>query len=371
MVSAFPDFLRSDRQVWMALKGRVVVEKLKYNHRLRIDVLAGRQKFSALDQYLQRLSEKGFDVAGVPFRLVDGLLSTGAEGAAFQGLLPIARHTVGGQPRLLTGLLGDLNDGSYGRLERIVSDTAAHSMTRFEAMGWAVYSGHRAEFPSADSPVLDVFQFWDQPVPPKEVLDAKQLWMRRADAYVWYDDLSGHEFIKEGFGETAAKAYSELWHPALKSDVFRLYRLAKNGGLYCDADGKPGYQIPDFLRCGGERVWASSMTNVPNCVVNNWFVAAPPCHPFIEAMLDQVLRNIHDINSRGIFWLSGPGAFTTFLYQNIGKYDVGLLPQSCLKSELFRQFDADYKHTEQNWRVYEHKLGLNNDSGLRCALRNV
>ncbi|WP_139254563.1 glycosyltransferase [Litoreibacter albidus] len=244
-------------------------------------------------------------------------------------------------------------------------------MTRFEAMGWAAYSGHRAEFPATENSVMDVFQFWDHSMPPKEILDAKQLWVSCAEEHVWYDDQSARDFIREGFGDAAAKAYSELWHPALKSDVFRLYRLAKCGGLYCDADSKPEYRIPEFLRCGGERVWASSMTNVPNCVVNNWFVAAPPCHPFIEAMLDQVLRNIHDIDSRGIFWLSGPGAFTTFLYQNIGKYDVGLLPQSCLKSELFRQFDADYKHTEQNWRVYEHKLGLDNDSGLTWALRNV
>ena len=340
---------------------------LKHNHRLRIDILKARSQFPRLDQYLEKISAKGFDVAGIPFRLVDDLLASDKE-VDFTAAMPLARHTVGGQPQLLTAVLNDLCLGSAHNLSRIVSDIAAHPMTRFEAMGWANFVTHKADFPDHGVPAKDTFQFWDQMDPPAEVLEGRQNWRNAAKKHLWYDDTSAQQFIADGFGQSAADAYSKLWHPALKSDVFRLYRLVRSGGVYCDADSKPEYRAPEFLELAGSRVWASSMTNVPNCVTNNWFIAAPPQNPIVEGLLDQVLKNIHDIASRGIFWLSGPGAFTTFLYQNLGKYDIGLLSHGCLKSSVFRQFDAAYKHTEQNWRVFEHNLGLGNEAGLKQAI---
>lgn len=342
-------------------------QPLKLNHRLRIDVLKAKQKFSKLDQYLEKISGKGFDVAGIPFQLIDDLMASGKR-VNFDALVPLARHTIGGQPLLLKAILCDLRLNTQDSLRQIVSDTTAHPMTRFEAMGWATYLVHKSPFPKGGSPTRDVFQFWDQTVPPSEILQGKKLWESTACKHVWYDDKSARQYILEGFGQDAAKEYSKLWHPALKSDVFRLYRLAKDGGVYCDADSRPEYRAPEFLALAGDRVWASSMTNVPNCVTNNWFIAASAENPLIEAMLEYVLSNIHNVSSRGIFWLSGPGAFTVFLYRNSGRYDVGLLSQGGLKSEIFRQFDATYKQTKQNWRVFEHELGLNNDEGLQQAL---
>lgn len=342
---------------------------LKLNHRLRIDILGKKANFSKLDEYLERLSNKGFDVAGVPFRVVDDMLARDSA-PDFAAALPLTRHTVGGQPRLLSAVLGDLGSDSVDKLDRIVADASAHPMTRFEAMGWANFVSHNAAFPRSGNPTQDVFQFWDSRNPPSEVLEGKRLWQSTANVHVWYDDSLAFEFIAEGFGKLAADEYSKLWHPALKSDVFRLYRLVKTGGVYCDADSKPEHRAKEFLGLAGNRVWASSMTNVPNCVTNNWFIAAPPQNTLIAGLLDQVLRNVRDVASRGIFWLSGPGAFTTFLYQNSGTFDVGLLAQGCLKSAVFRQFDATYKRTEKNWRVYEHGLGLGNEAGLERALAN-
>jgi glycosyl transferase-like sugar-binding protein len=342
-------------------------QQLKLNHRLRIDILKRKAKFSKLDQYLEKISGKGFDVAAIPFRVLDDLLAQGTT-MDFQAIEPLGRHTMGGQPRLLAAILDGLGQDMQDGLRDIVADGTAHPMTRFEAMGWATYLRHRATFPIDGRPAGEVFQFWDQPKPPSEILQGKALWQRCSENHVWYDDPSARQYITEGFGQDAARAYSDLWHPALKSDVFRLYRLARDGGIYCDADSMPEHRASEFLRRAGGRVWASSMTSVPNCVTINGFIAAPAGNPLIEALLEHVLRNIRDQRGRGIFWLSGPGAFTTFLFGTAGKFDIGLLSQGSLKSELFRQFDARYKHTEQNWRVYEHNLNLNNDAGLKHAL---
>ena len=343
---------------------------LQFNHRMRINLLQAKARFERLDSYLGKLADKGFDVAGVPFRLLDDLLSTRAE-VDFTALIPLARHTLGGQPALLTAVLQDLQAGEIDHLKRLVEEGSAHTMTRFEAMGWATYLTHRADFPETGPAAGDVFQFWDAATPPPEVQDGKAQWQRTTQRYVWYDDRTVHDYIADGFGQDAARAYDALWHPALKSDVFRLYRLAQDGGVYSDADSHPQHRVSDFLKHAGGRVWAASMTHVPNCVAINGFLAGPPRHPLIEALLDQVLRNTRDVKSRGIFWLSGPGAFTSFLYQHQGEYDVGLLPQGVLKADLFRQFDASYKHTQQNWRVFEHQQGQDNAACLQDVLNPV
>ncbi|WP_208347225.1 glycosyltransferase [Pseudaestuariivita rosea] len=339
----------------------------RFYHRGRIENLAAKQEYSKLDRYLDRLSRKGFDIAGVPFQLLDRLLEKQSK-HQIESALPLARHTLGGQPRLLTAILNDLiNSSSCKELRKIVRDSTAHPMTRFEAMGWTVFLRHRSAFPEQGEKLQDLFQFWDKD-PPLEIQQAQKLWTSKAQNYVDYDDASAHDFILEKFGQDVADMYSALWHPALKSDVFRLCRLAKCGGLYCDADSRPGSLLSKFLQHAGNKVWASSMSNVPNCVVTNGFIAAPAGARMIEDFLDEVLRNIRDQAESGIFWLSGPGALTTFMYRNGSKYDVGLLSASCLKSDLFRQFDADYKKSEMNWRVFEYKRGLNNNAGLANAL---
>ena len=113
------------------------------------------------------------------------------------------------------------------------------------------------------------------------------------------------------------------------------------------------------------------MTNVPNCAAINGFLAAPAQSRFIMAFLDHVLGNIRDAGERGIFWLSGPGAMTSFLHQNPDWSDVGLIGNATLKSDYFKQFDAPYKHTPLNWRVFEHERGLGNADGLRQVLEQV
>ncbi len=343
---------------------------LKRHHRMSINRAARKGRFEELDATLTRLSEKGFDVAGVPFRLLDEALFDG-DGAGIAGLGRVADHTFGGQPRLLRAAVDDLQHGGPDHLHDLIRDTDAHPMTCFEAMGWANVAAHRALLGQQQAPVRDVFQFWDSKDPPPEIAKACADWAAIGPSHRLYCEEEAHAFIDTNFGAIAAEDFAALWHPAVKSDLFRLYRLAQQGGLYVDADSVPQGQIAQFLNKGGGQVWMSSMTNMPNCVVNNWFIAAPAQSPFILALLDHVLGNLAAPRERGIFWLSGPGAYTSFLYQNLGQFEVGLLPNAALKTCYFRQFDAPYKHTPQNWRVYEHQRGLDNEAGLAIGLQQV
>jgi hypothetical protein len=71
--------------------------ELKLNHRLRIDILVGKGNFTSLDQYLGKIAVKGFNVAGVPFRILDSILTSDAK-VAFANLtrLTNTRPRIGG-----------------------------------------------------------------------------------------------------------------------------------------------------------------------------------------------------------------------------------------------------------------------------------
>ncbi|MEM9968741.1 MAG: glycosyltransferase [Pseudomonadota bacterium] len=344
--------------------------KLNLYQRSRINALVRDHKFVALNRYLQKLSDKNVDVAGVPFHALDHVLSSSTE-VDLAEMAPLAHHTLEGQPRLFWAILRDLKAGAQDNLDEIALDDHAHPMTRFEAMGWAVFCANRAVFPAEGTQVTDVFQYWDQPEPPSQIKAARQKWVSAAHAHSWYDDAAAQEYIYAAFGPAAAREFDAFWHPALKSDVFRLYRLIKDGGIYCDADSLPEAEAAQFQSVGGSFLWASSLTHVPNCVVFNGWLAAPPQNVIIARLLSHVLQNIRDLEGAGIFWLSGPGAYTTFMYRHRHSVDLKLLPQGTLKAKVFRQFSAPYKETERNWRVYEHNRGLNNEAGVQNALQSA
>jgi len=96
------------------------------------------RKFDKLDSFLAKHGARGVDVAGVPFKLLDNMLgSNQVEG--WRGIERLAPHLLGGQPRLFSAISQDLCAREAAQLDGIVSDGSAHPMTRFEAMGWAVF----------------------------------------------------------------------------------------------------------------------------------------------------------------------------------------------------------------------------------------
>ena len=340
---------------------------LSFNQRLRLDGFMAEGKFPRMDRFLTRMAERGVDVAPLPWKLLDGALSEGAE-VDFAAMAQIAAHVGPERARLYRAIMTGLAVGNTEALADLVQDTDAAPLQRFEAMGWRVFLTHRAELPKAGNPVAQVVQFWDSPTPPAEITSARASWQAVNPAQLWFDDAGAEAFIREAFGAEAAKTYADLWHPAVKSDLFRLYFLTAQGGTYADADSRPGAGIDGFLATAGSGVWAGSTTGVPNCVAQNGFLSAPAGHPFILDFLDHVLANLRNPQGRGISWLAGPAAMTGFLHQHLGDYGLGLLPSGLMKAQLFRQIKAAYKHTEQNWRVYEHRRGLTREPGLRVTL---
>ncbi|MEX2491669.1 MAG: glycosyltransferase [Nitrospirales bacterium] len=95
-----------------------------------------------------------------------------------------------------------------------------------------------AEF-SAETP-RTIVQFWDDvnQLPP-DVRECIQSW-QKLDTHgfelLLFDDDSASAFIARKLGPRYEAAYSNCYHPAMRSDYFRLCYILTEGGCYLDAD---------------------------------------------------------------------------------------------------------------------------------------
>lgn len=291
--------------------------------------------------------------AGFVFSLLDDFVSAPGR-TDYKPLCSLAKFLPQNQPLLFNAVLDSFQNATTTSLSKIIDDQQMHPLTRFEAMGWANLCNYRQRDLSKNicASTPSIAQYWDQS-PPQRVTVGMDKWRDIGKSnYVAFDDASATDFIQQHFGNDAANAFNKLWHPALKSDFIRLYHLAKVGGVYVDADSKP--QASSHRFCANEsRVTLSANSHLPNCTTINGVMAAPAQHPFILGFLEQAHRNLHDKKIKNIFWIAGPGALTLYLYQHGG--DVDVLPHGLCIAQVFKQFDADYKYTAQNWRVFEHQ----------------
>jgi hypothetical protein len=337
--------------------------KLPKIDKLRIQGYLTVGSFDRIIRSIKTLHNRDYDIAGLPFSLLDQLLSAQRLDEIAE-LAPLATFLPAAQPTLFNAILNSIAHENLTQLDQIADDPNAHNQSRTEALGWAVFLKHRANTPNLGAAVRDVFQFWDEPTPPVEIQTATKQWQALAEQYTMYNAETARNYIYKNFGTKAADDFRNLWHPALKSDIFRLYRLAQDGGVYCDADSIPQQKTKQFFSNCGSEVWASSATSVANCCVLNGLLAAPSGAKTIENMLECALRTLHENIHKNIFWIAGPAAWTLHLHETDSA--INLLPAHTLKTTIFSQIDAPYKRTARNWRVYEHGLGLADETVLRA-----
>lgn len=340
--------------------------KLTFPQKLRIDLAFETGRMDRVAALLDRFAAKGVDVAGVPFRLLDRAFA--GEPAVVSDMGGLGRFTLGGQPRLFAAIVADYQDRQTPALRALVGDPSAHPRTRFEAMGWSVFLTNRAAPPTSGPATGPLFQFWDRD-PPAEIITARREFASSVPGSLWFDADQARDYVAQNFDGEMVTLWDGLWHPALQSDVFRLLRLVHDGGLYIDADSAPGPKLPTFCAVAGGAVWGCAMTNVPGCAALNHFLAAPPNAPVLTEYLGLVVQNLRDRPFDNIFWLTGPGAFTRFLYRRGG--GISLLPREVVWGDYAAQIDAGYKRSDRNWRVREHGLGLTDQGPLAAALSDL
>ncbi|MCG8038149.1 MAG: hypothetical protein JAZ19_14055 [Candidatus Thiodiazotropha taylori] len=114
-------------------------------------------------------------------------------------------------------------------------------------------SSHEVEQQSYTPKVI--VQFWHDQCVPDDVAECIETWKKLKSIgyeHVLYSNDKAREFIKIHFGNENTKAYDRCYHPAMKSDYFRLCYIYCKGGLYVDVDDIFNGAKIDHLFEGGQ-----------------------------------------------------------------------------------------------------------------------
>lgn len=85
----------------------------------------------------------------------------------------------------------------------------------------------------------NIVQFWDENDIPKDVLECIESWQSlksKGFQHHLFNNSTARKFITENLHEENVKAFDRCYHPAMKSDYFRLCFIYCKGGFYVDVD---------------------------------------------------------------------------------------------------------------------------------------
>ncbi|MDR1461500.1 MAG: hypothetical protein LBI78_07640 [Campylobacteraceae bacterium] len=211
----------------------------------------------------------------------------------------------------------------------------------------------------AKEEIFNIFAFWDQPIPPTEVLDAVSSWKNISSENSLYDDESAKKLISNNFDKIVLQAYEKCYHPAMKSDLFRLCRLYANGGLYIDADEKMvGYAGHLFNLMNKMKLKILFVVDeYPKIALinNKAFCAVSNCNLILN-IINKIVNNIFSSkeDKKNIPFITGPHAVTKILKEEILKNpdildEIGFISLVAF-NRVFKTVHMHYKNSNKYWR---------------------
>ena len=223
-----------------------------------------------------------------------------------------------------------------------------------------------------------IVQFWDSAEPPAEIAGFMAGW-REAHPdweHARFTLQTAGEYLRDNHPIEVVRAYVRAGLAAQKADIFRLAWLAREGGVYVDADDRCIGHLSSVLQDGtGLLAWQEHFGTL-----GNNFLAAAPGHPVLARALALAVEALNR-GDQDIPWLStGPGlltrAFAQVLAESPGPADglrgcVVLERFQTARLALFHQFSA-YKTTSKHWlrasfRATEQPASGGEEAGMEQA----
>ena len=163
--------------------------------------------------------------------------------------------------------------------------------------------------------------------------------------YRFYDDADIATFIAANYGVHILQYYERINARcgAARADLFRYLLMYKTGGVYLDIKSSLELKLDTvireddtFLLCnwniraeenyygGGQHF---ELRHMPAGEYQQWHITAAPGHPFLRAVIGNVLANIdtynpglHGVGKHGVIRLTGPIAYSRAIFPLLTLY---------------------------------------------------
>lgn len=188
--------------------------------------------------------------------------------------------------------------------------------------------------------------------------------------YYFYDDDDMHRFVCENFSAEIIASYEKLEksYGAARVDFFRYLLLYRVGGIYLDIKSSASRPLTSVLLPHDTFLlsqWNNSQNErhagwglhddirwVPGGEFQQWYIAAAPKHPFLAAVIANVVRNIkiynnglHGAGQYGVLRVTGPIAFTASIAPILHLYPHRLVDSARDLGLIYSIYD-DERHAK-------------------------
>jgi hypothetical protein len=231
-----------------------------------------------------------------------------------------------------------------------------------------------------------IIQFWDDEDIPSDVKECTETWKQLKSMgfkHVLFNEDSARRFIVDNLHSDNVKAFDRCYHPAMKSDYFRLCFISYSGGFYVDVDDVYcGIDVENLLNDQRIKLQplcfdidTNKMVDPEKFIINgenskNWIfyfnnnpIVAPPNNPIIEYALVRATRLILDCDEFDLPEIqstTGPGNLTASVVAYLSDHKTYMQDQ-CF--DVLSDWQAyaqvvwalSYRNDERNWRLSNRK----------------
>lgn len=231
-----------------------------------------------------------------------------------------------------------------------------------------------------------IVQFWDENDIPKDVQECIKSWLSlksKGFEHRLFNNNTARKFIVDNMHEDNVKAFDRCYHPAMKSDYFRLCFIYCNGGFYVDVDDVySGLNISGLFSDPRMKlqplcfdVDANSMVSPDKFIVSSEFtgkrifyfnnnpIIAPPHNPIIEYALERstcILLECDENIFPEIQSTTGPGNMSASVVAYLVDYPNNEREQHL---NILTEWEAcaqtiwrlSYRDDDRNWRLSNRK----------------
>lgn len=224
-----------------------------------------------------------------------------------------------------------------------------------------------------------IIQFWDKEDIPNDVKQCMESWNllnKEGYRYILFNDKSAREYISSNLNKKHLLAFDNCYHPAMKSDYFRLCYIKYSGGMYVDSDelysglNIDNYFINSKLKLqplcydleSNQMIETQQFLNndIQNkCWIyyfNNNPIISAPFNPIISYALERatnILLNIDYDNLPEIQSTAGPGNITASIVaaQLTPKFGDEIEILTDWKELSKTIWFLSYRNDSRNWRI--------------------
>lgn len=247
--------------------------------------------------------------------------------------------------------------GDTGGALKAIDEAASTGAGRSRTLLWrAFFQGQLALDAGVErspEPVM-VFQFWDKN-PPDDVRSAMGEWRELVGpaAYRSFDETSARDVLASAGIPGLLDAYDKAWHPAMKSDIFRLVQMLLHGGLYVDADMRPAPAALATLANASRDLHLMFCAHMPDGRMQNSVMLVSAGHSILHLAIGMCIQNVLDGSKRAPNGATGPIVITRCLLALLekGHLQGSMMAYSACSHRLARNYPASYKGSERSWQV--------------------